>query len=442
MQFKVVWHEGLFMQAHHLQQQERYLEGYTWTLTKETAPFCFGCQELSIDEGALLAGLFTVRRAVGVMPDGTCFNAPVNQQLSLRLDSSAAKQVIHLCLPVATVATSEIQFEATNNTDLAKRFFAVNTSIADVLSSNISKVDALLAQPNLCLKLEKDLLNNETSLAIAKVHDVLADQRVILNPDFIPVVTRCDVSPVLNAHLSQATGLVSNRAALLAARLAQPAQKGVGEMVDFLALQLLNRYQTMLVHFKEDMSPHPLAFYHLLIQLIGESSTYFSTERVPGNLPKYYHTDLVKTFEPLLKILQGFLIDVLNQTVTEIPLQDKGSGYRLGVIADIHLVKSAQFVLAVYADVQSDKLIEKFPQITKIGAVERIKDLVHAQVPGVPLKHLSIAPRQLPFLAGYSYFELERKGEQWSLMEHSKAIAMHLSYAIPGMQLKLWAIKQ
>ena len=67
---------------------------------------------------------------------------------------------------------------------------------------------------------------------------------------------------MLSAYLSQATGLVSNRAALLAARLAQPAQKGVGEMVDFLALQLLNRYQTMLVHFKEDMSPHPLAFYH------------------------------------------------------------------------------------------------------------------------------------------------------------------------------------
>ena len=81
-------------------------------------------------------------------------------------------------------------------------------------------------------------------------------------------------------------------------------------------------------------------------------------------------------------------------------------------------------------------------KITKIGAVERIKDLVHAQVPGVSLKHLSIAPRQLPFLAGYSYFELERKGEQWSLMEHSKAIAMHLSHAIPSMQLKLWAIKQ
>ena len=67
MQFKVVWHEGLFMQAHHLQQQERYLEGYTWTLIKETAPFCFGCQELSIDEGALLTGQFTLRRAVGVM---------------------------------------------------------------------------------------------------------------------------------------------------------------------------------------------------------------------------------------------------------------------------------------------------------------------------------------------------------------------------------------
>ena len=88
------------------------------------------------------------------------------------------------------------------------------------------------------------------------------------------------------------------------------------------------------------------------------------------------------------------MIDVLNQTVTEIPLQDKGSGYRLGVIADIHLVKSAQFVLAVYADVQSDKLIEKFPQITKIGAVERIKDLVHAQVPGVPQLKVGIASQK------------------------------------------------
>lgn len=442
MQFKVVWHEGLFMQAHHLQQQERYLEHYTWTLAKEIAPFSFGCQEISIDDGALLTGLFMVRRVVGIMPDGTYFEAPVNQQLSLCLDEKAAKQVIHLCLPVTTGTVSEIQFDNESNVNIAKRFLATMNPIADVASSRVNKIDALLAQPNLCLKLEKDLLHNETSLAIARVDNVLADKKIVLDTDFIPTVTRCHVSSVLKAYVSQATGLVSNRATLLAARLAQPAQKGVGEMVDFLTLQLLNRYQTMLVHFQEEASPHPLAFYQLLIQLIGESATYFATERVPGNLPKYQHTDLAKTFEPLLKTLQGFLVDVLNQTVTEIIMQDKGGGYRLGVIADVYLVKSAQFVLAVYADVQPDKLIEKFPQITKIGAVERIRDLVHAQVPGIALKHLPIVPRQLPFLAGYCYFELERKSEQWQLMEHSKAIAMHLGYAVPGMQLKLWAIKQ
>ena len=41
MQLKVVWHEGLFMQPHHLQQQERYLEGYTWSLIREIAPLSY-----------------------------------------------------------------------------------------------------------------------------------------------------------------------------------------------------------------------------------------------------------------------------------------------------------------------------------------------------------------------------------------------------------------
>ena len=77
----------------------------------------------------------------------------------------------------------------------------------------------------------------------------------------------------------------------------------------------------------------------------------------------------------------------------------------------------------------------------KIGPVERIRDLVNLNLPGIALRSLPVAPRQIPYHAGFLYFELDRAGDLWKVTEQSRALAMHIAGEFPGLELEFWAVR-
>ena len=55
---------------------------------------------------------------------------------------------------------------------------------------------------------------------------------------------------------------------------------------------------------------------------------------------------------------------------------------------------------------------------------------------------LPVAPRQIPFHAGYHYFLLDNKSDRWEQLKQSGGLALHVSGNYPGLKLELWAIRQ
>jgi type VI secretion system protein ImpJ len=98
-------------------------------------------------------------------------------------------------------------------------------------------------------------------------------------------------------------------------------------------------------------------------------------------------------------------------------------------------------VLTVQADMPSEELRRLFPSQVKIGAVEQIRELVNSQLPGIVVRALPVAPRQIPFYAGASYFELDRNSPHWQQMQSSGGFALHISGEFPNIRLELWAIR-
>jgi type VI secretion system protein ImpJ len=76
-----------------------------------------------------------------------------------------------------------------------------------------------------------------------------------------------------------------------------------------------------------------------------------------------------------------------------------------------------------------------------VAPVNNIRDLVQLQLPGIGLRSMPAAPRQLPYHAGYTYFELENSGELWKQMSKSSAFALHLAGEFPGLNMEFWAIR-
>ena len=62
--------------------------------------------------------------------------------------------------------------------------------------------------------------------------------------------------------------------------------------------------------------------------------------------------------------------------------------------------------------------------------------------PGVGLRPLPVAPRQLPFYAGYTYFELDSGSEYFQHLHQSAGFAMHVAGDFPGLQMQFWAIRR
>jgi type VI secretion system protein ImpJ len=70
-------------------------------------------------------------------------------------------------------------------------------------------------------------------------------------------------------------------------------------------------------------------------------------------------------------------------------------------------------VLAVSAQMPPDTLQQQFAAQAKVGPSERLPDLVRGHLPGIALQSLPVPPRQIPFNAGYIYYELSRMGPLW-----------------------------
>jgi type VI secretion system protein ImpJ len=111
-------------------------------------------------------------------------------------------------------------------------------------------------------------------------------------------------------------------------------------------------------------------------------------------------------------------------------------------VHDLELLRKAGFVLAVGAQVPAEQLRQRFPAQSKFGPVDRIRDLVNLQLPGIALRALPVAPRQLPFHAGFTYFELDKNSEYWKPLLTSAGFAVHIPNEYPGLQMEFWAIRR
>jgi len=57
------------------------------------------------------------------------------------------------------------------------------------------------------------------------------------------------------------------------------------------------------------------------------------------------------------------------------------------------------------------------------------------------LRHLPVAPRHLPYHAGFSYFQLDQQLPEWAQLTRNSQLALHVAGDFPGLELQLWAIR-
>lgn len=446
---RVVWSEGMLLQQQHLQQHDRYMHWLVGARCAPTGAHGWGFSVLEFDAAQLALGKLALRACEGVMPDGTPFSLPGNGDLPLPIDVPESRRgaTVVLTLALARPGVPEVEEDPSESGDRADRVsyaryrrteYAIDDCHTRVGDSALVQV----ARVHLRLAFADEVGDAFTAIGVARIVERRADHRLVLDAAYVPPCLDYRVAPPLSAFVDELVGLLRQRAQMLSARLAQPGIGAVAELADFLLLQLVNRFEPLLAHWAESKGIHPETLYCALLPLAGElpgltRGSVRQLERGP-----YRHDALAMTFAPLIETVREALSHAMNPQAVAIGLDAREFGLHVARVADSSLFANSGFVLTARADMPADTLAAALPQHLKVGPLETIGDLVNLQLPGIALRPLPVAPRQLPFHAQRCYFALDANDPLWPRLASSGALAMHVAGTLPGLELQLWAIRQ
>ncbi|MFW5444502.1 MAG: type VI secretion system baseplate subunit TssK [Methylococcaceae bacterium] len=441
-QNRVVWNEGLFIKPQHFQQESRhfdYLLNQNMTLVSE---YLFGFSNLEINREFLNFGKIGLLRASGRMADGTLFDIPnetpeptpltINQQ-------TMVGQRVYLAIPLRSVGSVEMQWPGR---DQISRYVVEQSEVKDLHSEEGNHAAVHIARFNARLMLESEDRSAYVCLAITQITELQADNSVSIDEDFYPTSVSLNAITPLSRFLGEVTGLMRERAKMLASRVGNPSQSGVADFSDFMFLQSLNRMYPYFKHLSRIQHLHPETLYGVFASACGELVTFEDDSRLPDEYPAYQHEDPRVSFVPLIKVMRRVLSQLMQAKAISIPIFKEQYGTWAAPVHERELLQSADFILAVRSSTEVEKLHELFAQQAKVGSIEQITELIKLQLPGIPLTPLPVAPRNLPYHAGFIYFQLNRNNTAWdNMMQETAGFGFHITGSLPELEFELWAIR-
>lgn len=439
---RVVWSEGMFLNPQHFQQFDRYLERYIDSKCSAYGAYGWGVNDFDIDQQLLKLGKVSVLRGSGVFPDGTPFNFPEVDDAPpvLEVPRGVHNAVVYLGVPVKRPGA--VDTLPKENTQSLARYYSTELQVRDVTTEGGDSQVLDVAKLRFRLLLETDDLSGYVCVGLIRIAESREDKDILLDDQYVPTCLDCRAAPRLSGFIPELAGLLHHRGESIAGRLADSRRGGTAEIADYMLLQLVNRLEPYVNHLGTIKGLHPLQLFSEFLQMAGELSTFVTKNKRPPLFPDYLHDNLQQTFAPVTAALREYLSMVYEQTAIALNLVEKKYGIRVSEITDRSTLSTCMFVLAVRADVKEDVIRTRLPAQMKIGPVERIRQLVNAAMPGIVIKPLPVAPRQIPYRSGYTYFELDRHSEYWKELQQSGGFAMHLGGDFPGIEMEFWAIRQ
>ncbi len=366
------WCEGMFLRPQHFQQSERAFEHEFKGLNRFQQPYNWGVYQVRINPNSLKEGVVEIEKLEAILPDMTLIELQnVNEVLPPLLVEKGTQNT----LVKVVVASSSLKEKtiADVSEGVVSRYVLNDLDVIDVQTGQ-DEERIQVASLNVALKVSNDNLSGFVELPILKIKEVTAEGAILLDEEYTPPHLNVLKDQAMLACLKNVTGMTKIRADVVSQRLVQ-GKAASASAVDFIMLQMLNRYETILRHLGQLEQVHPLEFVTLLRGYVGELSTFSSKNKRAPLLIDYEHSNLTSTISELNQVLSQYLSVVLDQTANKLPLEVRQLGIRVTPLPDKRLLESSQFVLAVKADTSTDEIRRLVPAQLKLGPAEQIRDL-------------------------------------------------------------------
>ena len=278
MDNRIVWREGLFIRPQHFQQNDRY---YAYELMKRTSSSGsnkWGFFDLEIDQDLLGSGKVVIKRASGILKDGTLFNIDSKDNiLALDINSDDYNKNIYLALPILISNSDDVHFEDQEN--ILTRFRSKSVSeISNSNSGENSVSDILIAKHNFKLLREEEANESYIKIKVSAIVSLSSSGLVTLDNSYIPTFLHLNKMSDLRSKIDELMSMLSYRSEKLAEKISNSSLQA-SELGNFLMLQLINKSESHLHFLMSQDKIHPQDLFLALSSLASELAIFMKKEK-------------------------------------------------------------------------------------------------------------------------------------------------------------------
>jgi len=435
---KVAWKEGLFLQPHHLQQADRYVEKLIEARTRHVSPYPWGIEEMRVNRDRLQQGRIELSLVAGIFADGTPFDCPAVSPLPRAIEVPEGCDGLHIWLTLPDLVMNGREVAMDTEAGLATRYLLGAETVADAASALRLEAQIEIASPRLELDIRQTAKPGYQCIKIGRIVEV-RDNVVILDDAFPPPVLTVTAHPVTLGWLDRVIGWVETKLESLARYAADPTAAGGLQATDYFMLLLLNRQINVLRHLRASRYVHPERLFEEFLRFSGELWTFDQDKRQAPPYAPYDHADLKGCIEPVVRDIQRLLSRDVGRATRLDLVQVRQNSY-LAQVPDRNLFRDATFVVEVESSRALSLVQQQFPQLCKVGPNTRMSEIVNNNLPGIELVHIPTPPRQIRAVSRNVYFIIEKNSPLWREFSTAPAIGMHFAGDWPDLKMELWAI--
>jgi type VI secretion system ImpJ/VasE family protein len=442
----VHWHEGLFLQPHHLQMLQQHGMGQAATERRLAMPFPYGLVESRLNLDALNNSILRFDRLAAVMPSGLYVNTAINADLppldiKQAFQRSAEGFVVGLGVPlwnaqranVVEPAPAPAKGKAPPDDSKVKRLWRLGEVKRADENTGEGTIDVITRRVNARLVIEGEDHEGLEVLPLVRVVHGVGDDSGVPRRDgrFIPTSLVLGGSKELRDMLRDLANQTEASRKDIVFKLQQSGfniETARGpQWEDMLRLRTLNVYSarlTSLMHALgvEGLGVTPFHLYMEMRSLLSELAA-LHPDRDPWDAPKYDHDDPAVTFFDLDEKIRGLLRGVVKRRFQKVEFVKDPQGFFAANLTDEHLKDAQEFFLGIAGKEDPTVLARLVEDADKFKLMP--KSMWKMTFYGVKLQE-DRAPQGLPSKSGLYYFRLnkaETRPQIWEQVIQQKGLA-------------------
>lgn len=436
MPIQIHWHEGLFLQAHHLQRMQRSLGELVANERRLAWPYPYGVVEARLSRDELENMRIRFERLRVIMPSGLEVHYPENAELpTFDIKEALAKNVgafsIFLGVPLWQPGRANTVRPEQQTDGRVKLLYRVGEIECADENSGDNARPVQVRRINARLMFEAEDASEMERLPLLRVLRAAGEDVGLPReePEFVPPCLVLTGSPVLRELVRDLVSAVEASRRELVVQVTRggfslDTMRGV-QFEQLMRLRTLNRFSARLPSLVLLPTITPFELYLEFRELLGELAA-LHPDRDEFECAAYNHDSPYVCFRELSTKIRSLLRGAVAPSFMKVTFS-MANGMLTANFADEHFTQPNAYFLAIKTRIDPTALAAYVETPDRPDVPDKFKlmplSLASRAIRGVALKEERHPPLELPASADLHYFRLDRtvSARMWDQIRAEKA---------------------